>query len=35
VGAVYWEGAVTLNRDGKRVGRAYLELTGYVSAMKL
>ena len=34
-GAVYWEGAVTLNRDGKRIGRAYLELTGYVSAMKL
>ncbi|WP_338761639.1 carotenoid 1,2-hydratase [Massilia sp. METH4] len=34
-GAVYWEGAVTVSRDGKRVGRAYLELTGYVRAMKL
>ena len=34
-GAVYWEGAVTLNRDGKPAGRAYLELTGYVSPMKL
>ncbi|KQQ40393.1 hydrolase [Duganella sp. Leaf126] len=34
-GAVYWEGAVTLRRDGRRVGRAYLELTGYVRAMKL
>ena len=34
-GAVYWEGAVTLSRDGKPAGRAYLELTGYVSAMKL
>jgi len=34
-GAVYWEGAVTLSRDGKRAGRAYLELTGYVRAMKL
>ncbi|KQN65243.1 hydrolase [Duganella sp. Leaf61] len=34
-GAVYWEGAVTLSRDGRRVGRAYLELTGYVRPMKL
>jgi predicted secreted hydrolase len=34
-GAVYWEGAVTLNRDGRRAGRAYLELTGYVRPMKL
>ena len=34
-GAVYWEGAVTLSRDGKQAGRAYLELTGYVSPMKL
>jgi len=34
-GAVYWEGAVTLSRDGKPAGRAYLELTGYVSPMKL
>jgi predicted secreted hydrolase len=34
-GAVYWEGAVTVQRDGKPVGRAYLELTGYVQPMKL
>jgi predicted secreted hydrolase len=34
-GAVYWEGAVTLKRDGKPAGRAYLEMTGYVRAMKL
>lgn len=34
-GAVYWEGAVTVTRGGKRVGRGYLEMTGYVSPMKL
>ena len=34
-GAVYWEGAVTLTRDGKPAGRAYLELTGYAGPMKL
>lgn len=34
-GAVYWEGAATVSRDGKRAGRGYLELTGYVRAMKL
>ncbi|TWI69339.1 putative secreted hydrolase [Pseudoduganella lurida] len=34
-GAVYWEGAVTVRRDGRPVGRGYLELTGYVRAMKL
>lgn len=34
-GAVYWEGAATLTRDGKQAGRAYLELTGYVGPMKL
>jgi len=34
-GAVYWEGAVTLGRDGKAAGRAYLEMTGYVRPMKL
>lgn len=28
-GAVYWEGAVTALRQGKAVGRGYLELTGY------
>jgi predicted secreted hydrolase len=34
-GAVYWEGAVTVERDGRPAGRGYLELTGYVDAMKL
>lgn len=34
-GAVYWEGAVMLTRDGQPAGRGYLELTGYVNAMKL
>ena len=34
-GAVYWEGATTLTRDGKPVGRGYLEMTGYVKALKL
>ncbi len=34
-GAVYWEGAVTVSRDGKPAGRAYLEMTGYVRAIKL
>lgn len=34
-GAVYWEGAVTVQRDGARVGKGYLELTGYVRPMKL
>lgn len=34
-GAVYWEGAVTVLRDGKLAGRGYLEMTGYVSPMKL
>lgn len=28
-GTVYWEGAVRVRRDGKPVGKAYLELTGY------
>ena len=35
VGTVYWEGAVTALIDGKRVGRGYLELTGYWQPMKL
>jgi predicted secreted hydrolase len=35
VGTVYWEGAVTALLDGKRVGRGYLELTGYWRPMKL
>ncbi|HJV73934.1 MAG TPA: carotenoid 1,2-hydratase [Noviherbaspirillum sp.] len=34
-GAVYWEGAVTLSRDGKPAGRGYLEMTGYVKPLKL
>ncbi|MES2537014.1 MAG: carotenoid 1,2-hydratase [Pseudomonadota bacterium] len=34
-GAVYWEGAVTLTRDGRRAGRGYLEMTGYVKPLKL
>ena len=34
-GAVYWEGAVTITRDGKPAGRGYLEMTGYVKPMKL
>ncbi len=34
-GAIYWEGAVTISRDGVPAGRGYLELTGYGSAMKL
>jgi predicted secreted hydrolase len=34
-GAVYWEGAVTVEQGGRRVGRGYLEMTGYVQAMKL
>jgi predicted secreted hydrolase len=28
-GALYWEGAVTLTRDGQPAGHGYLELTGY------
>ena len=34
-GAVYWEGAVNVVRDGKPAGRGYLELTGYVKPLKL
>lgn len=34
-GAVYWEGAVRLERDGHPAGRGYLELTGYLQAMHL
>ena len=33
--AVYWEGAVTIRRDGNTAGRGYLELTGYVKPLKL
>lgn len=34
-GAVYWEGAVRVKREGVEVGRAYLELTGYAKAVPL
>ncbi|MGB6054886.1 MAG: carotenoid 1,2-hydratase, partial [Burkholderiaceae bacterium] len=34
-GAVYWEGAVEASRDGHPAGRGYLELTGYLRALKL
>jgi len=33
-GSVYWEGAVTVSREGKRAGRGYFELTGYVKPLK-
>ena len=35
VGAVYWEGAVTVKRDGVPAGQGYLELVGYERPMKL
>lgn len=34
-GAVYWEGAVRVRREGVDLGRAYLELTGYANALRL
>ena len=34
-GTVYWEGAVRLLRDGRQVGRGYLELTGYGGALRI
>jgi predicted secreted hydrolase len=34
-GAVYWEGASELVEGGRRVGRGYLEMTGYVAPMRL
>lgn len=34
-GSVYWEGAVTIERDGRPAGHGYLELTGYVKPLKL
>ena len=34
-GAVYWEGAVRVSRDGAEVGRGYLELTGYAEALRV
>jgi predicted secreted hydrolase len=34
-GITYWEGAVTAYEGGRRVGRGYLELTGYAGALRL
>ncbi len=34
-GAVYWEGAVTVERDGQPAGHGYLEMTGYAKPMTL
>jgi predicted secreted hydrolase len=34
-GAVYWEGASLLLEEGRRVGRGYLEMTGYVEPIRL
>ncbi|NEX61679.1 carotenoid 1,2-hydratase [Noviherbaspirillum sp. 17J57-3] len=34
-GSVYWEGAIAVERDGRRAGAGYLELTGYVKPLKL
>jgi predicted secreted hydrolase len=34
-GALYWEGAVTISRDGAPVGHGYLELVGYDRPMTL
>jgi len=34
-GAVYWEGASTLLEAGRRIGRGYLEMTGYVEPMRI
>jgi predicted secreted hydrolase len=33
-GAVYWEGAVSVIRDGQAAGRGYLEMTGYLKPLK-
>ena len=35
VGLIYWEGAVRALRDGREVGRGYLELTGYGAPVRL
>lgn len=34
-GAIYWEGAVSIRRDGVAAGHGYLELVGYGQAMTL
>lgn len=33
--AIYWEGASWLVEDGRRIGRGYLELTGYAAPLVL
>jgi predicted secreted hydrolase len=33
--ANYWEGASTLSEEGRKVGRGYLELTGYAAPLTL
>ena len=34
-GTIYWEGAVRVHENGRRVGRGYLELTGYAGPVRL
>jgi len=34
-GTIYWEGAVRASDEGREIGRGYLELTGYASALRL
>jgi predicted secreted hydrolase len=34
-GTTYWEGAVVAYEGGRRVGRGYLELTGYAGPLRL
>ena len=34
-GAVYWEGASRLLEAGRPVGRGYLEMTGYVTPLRI
>ena len=34
-GTVYWEGAVALKENGRRIGAGYLELTGYWRKLRL
>lgn len=34
VGAIYWEGAVRVMKNGRAIGRGYLELTGYAQRLR-
>lgn len=34
-GTVYWEGAVIVSREKVRIGRGYLEMTGYAGKLRL